>query len=75
MSILIDLPPTMAQEAREYATIQGTTLERLLFDCLKRELMHKKQSSANPLSEFVGCISNKRRTDDVVSELRGYNQW
>ena len=35
MSIMVDLPPAMAQEAREYATVQGTTLERMVFDCLK----------------------------------------
>ena len=35
MSIMIDLPPTMAQEAREYATLRGTTLERMLLDCIK----------------------------------------
>ena len=75
MSIMIDLPPSMAQEAREYATVQGTTLERMLFDYLKAELAKKSRSSGNPLAEFVGCIANKRRTDDVVSELRGYDQW
>ena len=34
MSIMIDLPPAMAQEAREYATVQGTTLERMVVDYL-----------------------------------------
>ena len=34
MSITIDLPPAMVQEAREYATVQGTTLERLLTEDL-----------------------------------------
>ena len=38
MSIMVDLPPAMAQEAREYATAQGTTLERMVFDCLRAEL-------------------------------------
>ena len=38
MSIMIDLPPAMAQEAQGYADLRGTTLERLLFDCLKSEL-------------------------------------
>ena len=33
MSIMIDLPPAMAQEAREYATVQDTTIERMLFEC------------------------------------------
>lgn len=38
MSIMVDLPPAMAQEAREYATLHGTTLERMVFDCLRAEL-------------------------------------
>ena len=42
MSIMVDLPPAMAQEAREYATVQGTTLERMLFDCLKSELERRR---------------------------------
>ena len=75
MSIMVDLPPAMAQEAQEYATVQGTTLERMLFDCLKAELARKKRMALSPLAEFVGCIGNRRRTDDVVSELRGYDQW
>ena len=29
----------------------------------------------NPLSELVGCIGGSRRTDDVVAEMRGYDQW
>ena len=46
MSIIIDLPPAMAQEAREYATVQGTTLERMLFDCLKAELERQREADA-----------------------------
>ena len=46
MSIMIDLPPAMAQEAREYATVQGTTLERMLFDCLKAELERQREADA-----------------------------
>ena len=42
MSIVVDLPPAMAQEAREYATVQGTTLERMLFDYLKAELARRR---------------------------------
>ena len=38
MSIMIDLPPAMAQEAQGYADLRGTTLERILFDYLKSEL-------------------------------------
>jgi hypothetical protein len=72
---MIDLPPAMAQEARDYATVQGTTLERMLFDYLKRELSRIRANHANRLSEFIGCIGNGKRTDEVVGELRGYDQW
>ena len=76
MSIMIDLPPAMAQEAREYATVRGTTLEQMLFDYLKRELKHRNHAGrVNRLSEFIGCIGNGKRTDEVVGELRGYDQW
>ena len=44
MSIMLDLPPAMAHEAREYANVQGTTLERLLFDCLKAELERRRRA-------------------------------
>ena len=47
MSITIDLPPAVMQEAREYATVQGTTLERLLFDCIEAELERNRKRSEN----------------------------
>ena len=75
MSITVDLPPAMVKEAEGYATIQGTTLERMLFDYLKRELNRLHAGKASRLSQFVGCIKTDRRTDDVVRELRGYDQW
>jgi len=34
-----------------------------------------RDTEDNPLSEFVGCIGSSRRTDDVVAEMRGYDQW
>ena len=43
MSIMIDLPPAMAQEAREYATVRGTTLERMLLDCIKAEMERRRK--------------------------------
>ena len=33
----------MAQEARDYATVRGTTLERMLFDYLKLELAKRRK--------------------------------
>ena len=45
MSVMIDLPPEMAQEAREYAIVQGTTLERMLLDCIKAEIERRRTES------------------------------
>ena len=59
MSITIDLPPAVMQEAREYATVQGTTLERLLFDCLKAEL--EKRSEVDKLmAKLDALVENSR---------------
>ena len=44
MSIMIDLPPAMAREAQEYATVRGTTLERMLFDCIRAELDRRRKA-------------------------------
>ena len=44
MSIMVDLPPAMAQEARGYVTVRETTLERMLFDCRKAELERQRKA-------------------------------
>ena len=44
MSIMIDLPPAMAQEAKVYAAVCGTTVEQMLFECLRKELNRKRDS-------------------------------
>ena len=71
MSIMIDLPPAMAQEAQEYATVRGTTLERMLFDCLKAELDRRRKESetATRLMDRWREVVRKgrgRRTDAYV---------
>lgn len=57
MSITLDLPPAMVQEAREYATVRGTTLERMLFDCLKAEL--DRRSEAEKLMAKLDALVEK----------------
>ena len=42
MSIMIDIPPAMAQEVREYATVQGATLERMLLDYIAAEIARRR---------------------------------
>ena len=55
MSILIDLPPAMAQEAQEYVTVRGTTLERLFLDYLKAELKRRRELDS-AMSEFDALV-------------------
>ena len=38
MSLTIQVPPAMEREAVAYAEMRGTTLETILFECLKREM-------------------------------------
>ncbi len=47
MSIMIDLPPAMAQEAQGYADLRGTTLEKALLDCISAELERSRNRSEN----------------------------
>ena len=44
MCVMLDMPPAMEQEAKDFATVQGITLERMLLDCLKRELARRKET-------------------------------
>lgn len=46
MSITIDLPPAMTQEALGYATLQGTSLEKMFIDLLAAELKRKQQAQS-----------------------------
>lgn len=62
MSIMIDLPPAMAQEAQSYARLDGTSLEKLFLDSLAAELTRRRETS-------------KARADDKIDprvrSLRG----
>ena len=71
MSIMIDLPPAMAQEAREYATVQGTTLERMLLDCIKAEMERRRtrsETAARLMDRWREVVrkGRGRRTDAYV---------
>ena len=65
MSILIDLPPAMAQEAQEYATVRGTTLERMLFDCIRAEL-DRRRKAEEVMAELDAMVlkTSKRLTGE-----------
>ena len=78
MRIMIDLPPAMAQEAQEYAMallrkmgLEGTTLERVLLDCIKTEMERRRTESetATQLMDRWRAVVRKgrgRRTEPYV---------
>lgn len=42
MCVMINMPPALEREAQEYATVQGTTPERIFLDYRKRELARRR---------------------------------
>ena len=64
MSIMIDLPPAMAQEAQEYVTVRGTTLERLFLDYLSSELKRRRETDAM-MSEFDALVEKTSSRRDA----------
>ena len=64
MSILIDLPPAIAQEAQEYVTVRGTTLERLFLDYLKAELKRRRELDS-AMSEFDALVEKTSSRRDA----------
>ena len=73
MSIMIDLPPAMAQEAREYAAVRGTTLERMVVDYLKMQLSRERE--ADDVHEHYERVQqNKARGINPYKENRENNE-
>ena len=64
MSIMIDLPPAMAQEAQEYVTVRGTTLERLFLDYLKAELKRRRELDS-AMAEFDALVEKTSSRRDA----------
>ena len=67
MSIMIDLPPAMAQEAQGYARLDGTSLEKLFLDSLAAELMRRRETDL-AISEFDALVAktSARRDEPYV---------
>lgn len=63
MSITIDLPPAIVQEARAFAESRNTTLEQLFVDYLGAELQHRRKVQ-NVLSRLEEL---KKRTNARLS--------
>ncbi len=44
MCIMLDMPPAMEQEAKDLASVQGTTLERMLLDHIEQDLARRRMA-------------------------------
>ena len=55
MSLTIQIPPAMEREAVAYAELRGTTLEAILFECLKREMdeLREREKRIRDFESFV----------------------
>lgn len=57
MSLTIQVPPAMEQEAIAYAEMRGTTLEAILFECLRRE-MDARREHEQRISDFEAFVDS-----------------
>lgn len=57
MSVTLQVPPAMENEAREYAAFCGLSMEEIVFDCLRRVIRERRmrQKRASDLEAFVRC--------------------
>ena len=55
MCVVLDLPPALERAATEYATVRGTTLERMLVDYLEGELGRKREAD-DAVAEFDALV-------------------
>ena len=74
MSITIDLPPAMVQEAREYATARGTTLEKMMFDYLDSELKASRKDDHRSEFEAFSGILDDAEADEIRGNLRQFDR-
>lgn len=74
MSIMIDLPPSMANEAQGYAVLEGTTLEEMFLDSLARELERKRElkSVMDSFDALVDSTSARRDHPYVFNRADAY---
>ena len=76
MSITVDLPPAMAQEAQSYATIEGTSVEKLFLECIAAEMRRRRRMAAS-VSEFddlVKATSARRDEPYVFNRADAYSE-
>jgi len=76
MSIMIDIPPAIAQEAQDYVALEGKSLEKMFLDFLTAELQ-RRRNAATLISEFdtlVEKTSARRDKPYVFNRADAYEE-
>ena len=60
MCVMLDMPPAMEQEAKDFATVQGTTLERMLLDYIEQDLARRRKAKET-ISKLEGLVERTSR--------------
>ena len=64
MSVVIDLPPVLAQEAKGVATLNGISVEAMFLDCITAELA-RRRAAKDSLDEW------EREFNSLVAQSEG----
>ena len=67
--------PAVMEQIGRMTIKERMTLINWIIEGIRAGRIENASEDTNPLTDFVGCIRNGRRTDEVVGEFRGYNQW
>ena len=76
MSIMIDIPPAIAQEAQDYVALEGKSLEKMFLDFLTAELQRRRKA-VTLISEFdtlVEKTSARRDKPYVFNRADAYEE-
>ena len=52
MSIMIDLPPMIEQEARGYVVLDGITIEQLALSCIEKEFARRRANRVSSRDDW-----------------------
>ena len=68
MSIMIDLPPAIEQEAKGYVMLDGMTLEQVVLACMENEFARRRERRHTRSPKAMAALAEWKR---LVDQSRG----
>ena len=68
MSIMIDLPPAIEQEARGYVMLEGMPMEQFVLVCMENEFARRRERRHTRSPKAVAALAGWKR---LVDQSRG----